>query len=635
MDTETLALICVFIIVFNSVILLWGVLTGRFIKKKPSETLPDGTPDPDSSPPPPHPDEDDEELMDKGSINRLPSYEDSCTRILREVRDRIADASPKRGPEATVPKRPTSDEDSVLGAGDFPTDDEEVQVEEPERETPTWALKQPKHEPEPVPDVWREIVIPEPPGPVNARDDTRIAVLPPHDGPFLVPPIVQIGADPSRLDCVEIIFFPHADRHGFEVKAFSDRQLNVSEPVHSPICVEDVQPHRRFSVVVSGLNPGESFKYSVIHGGKVVFEAQAQARKARGTPHRVVVTGDMGNGSLESARIAHRIFNEFRPDLLALTGDIVYMHGRMSEYLRRFFPVYNATSNSYGVGAPMLSEVMSFTSLGNHCVGKTEYFLSPSFNEFPDLHAFFVYWSSPLNGPVVDPKSKRDIPELIGDAGRIGKLLEAAGERFPRMGNYSFDYGDTHWLVLDGNSYMDWSQPHLRDWVEKDLIAAHGARWKFVNFHHPSFTSNPKHGKEKRMRLLADLFQKYGVDVVFSGHAHYYERCYPLTFKASALENGSLIDEFGDVFGEVHIDKRFDGVEYTRPDGVIHIVTGAGGAKLDPSGIMWRPEEWKPFTHKLISDRHSFTVCDVDGDTLTLCQIDIRGLEIDRLVITK
>ncbi len=637
MDAETLALICVFFIVFNSVILLWGVLTGRFIKKNPRETLPDGSPDPDAAPPP-RPDEEgdeDDELMDESSVSRLPSYDDSVNRLLREVRERFSPPDVEK--TATPPSLQPEDEDSILGAGDLPTDGEEVQFEEPQKPAPSWEVAEPpRHKPEPIPEVWRDIAIPvDPPGPLNARDDTRIAVLPLQDDPFLVPPVVQIGSDPSRLDCVEIIFFPHAERHGFEVKAFSDRQLTVSEPVNSPICVEGLQPHRRFSAVVSGLNPGERFKYSVIHGGKVVFEAQTQARKPKGAPHRIVVTGDMGNGSLESARIAHRIFNEYRPDLLALTGDVVYMHGRMSEYLRRFFPVYNATSNSYGVGAPMLSEVMSFTSLGNHCVGKTEYFMTPSFDDFPDLYAYFAYWSNPLNGPVVDPAAKRDIPDLVGNKERIAKVLEAASERFPRMGNYSFDYGDVHWLVLDGNAYMDWTQSYLREWVEKDLIAAQGARWKFVNFHQPGFTSNPRHGREKRMRLLADLFQKHGVDIVFNGHTHYYERCYPLTFNAVPFENGSLMDEMGDVFGEIHLDKRFDGVTCTKPDGVIHIVTGAGGAKLDPTGIMWRPDEWKPFTHKLIADRHSFTVCDVDGDTLTICQIDIYGKEIDRLVVTK
>lgn len=455
------------------------------------------------------------------------------------------------------------------------------------------------------------------------------------EGPFMVPPMVQIGKDETRLDCVEILFFPHPDQHGFTVGAFSDRQLAVSEPVASSVCLEGVPPHRRLAFTVSGLKPGEKFKYWVAQGGKVVFEAESQARLAKNTPHRIVIVGDTGNGSVESTRIAHRIYTDFKPQLLCITGDVVYMHGRASEYLRRFLPVYNSRVTEPGVGAPLLSEVLTFTSLGNHCVGKTEWFLTPLIDVYPDLHAHFMYWSLPLNGPLVDPRASKNIPELRGTEERIKRFLAVAGERFPRMGNYSFPNGDVFWLVLDANAYMDWTNKELRDWVEKELIAAQSFKWKFVNFHQPGFSSNPKHGQEKRMRLLAEMFQQYGVDVVFNGHCHYYERSYPLKFKVDVQPDGSVIDKDGYVGGEFALDKTYDGETVTKPEGVIYVTTGAGGAKLDPSGIHWRTEDWKPFTHKLIGDRHSFTVCDIDGDTATLRQIDMSGKEIDKFVITK
>lgn len=454
-------------------------------------------------------------------------------------------------------------------------------------------------------------------------------------GPFLVPPMVQIGSDPTRLDCVEIIFFAPTETHGFALNAHSDRQLAVTELKPTPICVQEVVPHKRHTYKVSGLKPGEKFKYWVTFGGKIVFEAHAAARKGPGDAHRFVVVGDMGNGSVESMRIAHRIYADYKPDLLASTGDVVYMLGRASEYLRRFLPIYNARVTDPVVGVPLLSEILAFTSLGNHCVGKMDVDTHPSFDEHPDLHAYFMYWSLPLNGPLGDAKAKGNIPELIGDTGRIGRFLKTAGERFPRMGNYSFDYGDAHWLVLDANAYMDWTDAELQAWVVKDLTAARSAKWKFVNFHQPGFSSNPKHGLEKRMRLLAAIFEEHGVDVVFNGHCHYYERTYPLRFAVEANADGTLIDKDGQVKGDFTLDKTFDGVKFTKPNGVIYIVSGGGGAKLDPSGIHWRPQDWKPFTHKLIADRHSFTVVDLDAGSLTLRQIDLGGKEIDKLVITK
>ena len=65
------------------------------------------------------------------------------------------------------------------------------------------------------------------------------------------------------------------------------------------------------------------------------------------------------------------------------------------------------------------------------------------------------------------------------------------------------------------------------------------------------------------------------------------------------------------------------------------IVTGAGGAPHDSEYLHRRPHLWEPFTYKLIGDRFSFTVCDIDGDQLTLRQVDADGLEIDRIVITR
>jgi hypothetical protein len=74
-------------------------------------------------------------------------------------------------------------------------------------------------------------------------------------------------------------------------------------------------------------------------------------------------------------------------------------------------------------------------------------------------------------------------------------------------------------------------------------------------------------------------------------------------------------------------------VKNTRPDGVLYIVTGGGGAKLQAVDL---PQSgWLPFTHKLISDRHSFTVVDVDGEKLTARQVSEDGEELDRFTITK
>ena len=83
------------------------------------------------------------------------------------------------------------------------------------------------------------------------------------------------------------------------------------------------------------------------------------------------------------------------------------------------------------------------------------------------------------------------------------------------------------------------------------------------------------------------------------------------------------------------LDKSFDGQTDTRPDGVIYLVTGAGGADLYNPEQQDDPASWQEFTHKFVSKVHSLTVADVDGPTLTVRQVSADGEELDRFVVTK
>ena len=57
---------------------------------------------------------------------------------------------------------------------------------------------------------------------------------------------------------------------------------------------------------------------------------------------------------------------------------------------------------------------------------------------------------------------------------------DAAGNRYPRMSNFSFDYGNAHWTVLDADTYVDWTDIELKNWVIKDLADSKNAAWHFV-----------------------------------------------------------------------------------------------------------------------------------------------------------
>ncbi|HEX7024337.1 MAG TPA: metallophosphoesterase [Gemmatimonadales bacterium] len=100
---------------------------------------------------------------------------------------------------------------------------------------------------------------------------------------------------------------------------------------------------------------------------------------------------------------------------------------------------------------------------------------------------------------------------------RFYKPFNMGGERYR-----TFKKGNVRFFVIDSN-YLD---PDQVKWLEKEL-AASGSDWKIPYFHHPLYTT-ARRGPEVELRaILEPLFVKYGVDVVFQGHEHVYERQKP------------------------------------------------------------------------------------------------------------
>jgi len=386
--------------------------------------------------------------------------------------------------------------------------------------------------------------------------------------------------------------------------------------------------YRHFSVPLTRLQPGRAFEYRVSKNGEPVFSARGLARAPASEPYRFVVTGDTGADTPQERRIVHQIYRA-DPAFFAIAGDIVYSTGRQSEYRQKFFPVYNADVASADTGAPLTRSRLSFGAYGNHDAGTGD------LARDPDGQAFFLNWALPLNGPYAQ-NGLPNAPSVKGDAEQVRQHLTAMRPHFPRMANYSFAYGNAHWTFIDSNVYVDWSDAYLRNWLARDLALAVDATWKFVVFHHPPFNSSRAHFSEQQMRLISDILEHRGVDVVFNGHVHNYQRTYPLRFLARpALDRTFRSAPSYVVEGDFTLDKSFDGAADTTPDGVLYIVTGAGGAgAYDPDQTENSPT-WQPFTAKLIGDVYSITVVDVDGGRLVLRQVSEYGEELDRVIITK
>lgn len=108
---------------------------------------------------------------------------------------------------------------------------------------------------------------------------------------------------------------------------------------------------------------------------------------------------------------------------------------------------------------------------------------------------------------------------------------------------YTFNDKDVRFFVVDSTSLG----PQQLSWLEDALARSH-SRWKIVYMHHPIYTP----GRYRRMAtllraVLEPMFVEHGVDVVFSGHEHFYARFKPqkgityfISGAAGSLRRGDL-----------------------------------------------------------------------------------------------
>lgn len=86
---------------------------------------------------------------------------------------------------------------------------------------------------------------------------------------------------------------------------------------------------------------------------------------------------------------------------------------------------------------------------------------------------------------------------------------------------YTFDYGNSHFIVLNNaiyDSYDDMSEEQ-KFWLIQDLKNIRGKENIYVFMHKPFWAGAVGSGREDKMH---DIFKKYNVDAVFTGHWHQY-----------------------------------------------------------------------------------------------------------------
>ncbi|POZ93004.1 metallophosphoesterase family protein [Petrotoga halophila] len=158
---------------------------------------------------------------------------------------------------------------------------------------------------------------------------------------------------------------------------------------------------------------------------------------------------------------------------------------------------------------------------------------------------------------------------------RAFELPSGGGDYSKRW--YSFDYGNSHFVILDSN-ILESSNLYEKqmEWLEEDLKNNNDKKFIFVAFHHPFWTTATEYGSMEEnlpeghfnTKNWLPIFKKYGVDVVINGHIHAYERYFK--------------------------------------DGIMFITSGGGGAKLNTNHgadpLPWHVKHVLGKLHYLIFD---------------------------------
>jgi hypothetical protein len=167
---------------------------------------------------------------------------------------------------------------------------------------------------------------------------------------------------------------------------------------------------------------------------------------------------------------------------------------------------------------------------------------------------------------------------------RLYRGFNMDGQRY-----YSFARGNVRFFGLDTN-VLDARQ---LAWFD-GALGASLERWKIVYFHHAIYSDGTRHGSNVELRVrLEPLLVRHGVNVVFSGHDHIYERLEPqkgiayfVAGAAGKLRKGiRSSDQSAVAFDR---DRSFMLVEIAGDELSFRAVSRTGSV-IDSGVIRWQP----------------------------------------------
>ncbi len=329
--------------------------------------------------------------------------------------------------------------------------------------------------------------------------------------------------------------------------------LHVFDQNGSVADVEASFEDEQYEATVCNLKPGRPYRYHITqsdHWAEKTLGGPWSCRTDSGRTgsFRMLAFGDSGMASFSQYKLADKMVVE-KADVVIHTGDLVYPMGTPQLYPDAF----------YGAYPDMIASAPFMPVIGNH-----DYQVEGG---RPMLRAFVL----PRNGPTgTDPER-----------------------------HYWFDYGCARFAAIDSDVDEAELQDKVAPWL-KTVFGNAADLWRFVYFHHPPYTGAAKHLPDKKTkRTLVPVMEELGVDLVFNGHNHLYERTHP-------LRGDQIVDD---------------------AQGIIYIVTGAGGANRY---AMQAPASRPAYVHAYFDADFSFTIADVAPRSFACKQIDLKGRVVDR-----
>jgi hypothetical protein len=168
---------------------------------------------------------------------------------------------------------------------------------------------------------------------------------------------------------------------------------------------------------------------------------------------------------------------------------------------------------------------------------------------------------------------------------------------------YSFDMNNVHFTFID--PYIDYKPGSAQyQLIENELKTASTnpkIDWTFVVESIPIYTSPTQHPGNSTIRdIYHPLFEKYGVDIVFTSDNHNYQRTFPLKYNSYG----------GNYSSNSPIISNNDKNNYNADNGVIYLITGTAGRSLNEL------KQQAPFVAKQEDKHFGFINIDIIGNTL-------------------